>query len=100
MRVIPFATPAALLQTGAVVIGLAIFAFRAPERGRILLIPFGARDGAALRLALDRGAAVVAMGPFPGSIVVDGRADRLGPAARRAGVLMMAAPPSGCGGAE
>lgn len=87
----------ALLQLGAIVAGLTVFAFLPPEAGPVLLIPFGGKAGAPLRVALDHGATIVAMGPFPGSVVVQGRSADLGPAARRAGVLMMAAPLSGCG---
>lgn len=86
-------------QCAAILAGLALFASRPPENGRILLIPLGRGDaGAAVRMALDHGASLVANGPIRGSVIVEARRADLAAAARSAGVLMLAAPSSGCGG--
>jgi hypothetical protein len=86
-----------LLWLQGVVLGTAAVAVAAPPAaGPLLLVPV--TDAAAATMVADAvagGARLVGPGPLPGSLVVAGTrseiARALGP-----GVLVLAAPPSGC----
>ena len=89
---------ATLLQISIAVAGLLLIAFAPSAQGRMMLIPLGADSAHGLAAAaLSRGALLVARGPLPGSLIVDGkRAALAGPLLRR-GILLAAAPAAGCG---
>lgn len=97
MRTVPIRLSLATAQAALVFAGLSTLAFAPPESGRMLLVPLGSGDGAAVRLALDHGAALVGRGPWPGSIVVDARRADIVASAWTRRVLVVAAPPAGCG---
>lgn len=93
-------SPSAFALCALVLTGLATSAFWPPASGRLLLVPITDwRDGAAVRLAIRHGASLVDAGPVRGSIVVQGERKTLGAAALAAGMLLLAAPRSGCGSA-
>ena len=87
-----------LWQAGLAVLGLAVLVFLPPAQGRMLLVPL--TPTAAHRLvgfALDRDALLVASGPVPGSLVVEGRRrDLLGSGLARR-ILVLASARNGCG---
>ncbi|VXC66780.1 hypothetical protein [Sphingomonas sp. 8AM] len=85
-------------QASVGVIALAIMSLYPPTEGRILLIPIVDRDvNATARLALSSGAALLGAGPLRGSLVVVGNRARLAAQLRPWRILMLAAPPAGCG---
>jgi hypothetical protein len=69
-----------------------------PEKGRMMLVPL-TTDAAhgMVAMAIDRGASLVARGPLPGSIIVNGDRAILLRALLRQGVALVAAPVAGCG---
>ena len=84
------------LQVSGALLGLALLASWPPSKGRLLLVPLTAE--AAQRLAtraLNGDARLVAVGPWPGSLVIEGtRAHVAG-----TGTLVLAAPAAACGDA-
>ena len=69
-----------------------------PARGQMLIVPLASSDsGLPVRIAVARGAALVARGPLPGSVLVDGDLGRLRAGFPWGTVLIVAAPPGGCG---
>jgi len=85
-------------QAGVGVAALAIMSLYPPAEGRILLVPVTDRDAnATARLALSSGAALLGAGPMRGSLVVVGSRARLAAHSRPWRILMLAAPPAGCG---
>jgi hypothetical protein len=78
----------------------AALAFAPPAEGRMILVPLWpqAADRLVARSAAA-GARLVGHGPLPRSLVVSGRRAALAPA-MAAGVLILAAPPAGCGRAR
>ena len=83
-------------QAAGIVLALLALAFRPPATGLLLMVPLTTEaERTAMAGALAGGAFIVARGPLEGSLVVAGSRARL---ARR-GVLLLAAPPSLCGGA-
>lgn len=85
-------------QVALVVLGLAGLAAAPPARGAMWLVPLtqGAR-GQVARLALAGDAQLVAEGPVAGSLVVRADRARLLRPLLASGVLVLAAPPAGCG---
>ena len=87
-----------VLQTLGIVSALLVLPLLPPRDGRMLLIPVGSDSAARLApTALATGARLIARGPFPGSLVVQGQRGPLSSALRA--VLIVAAPQSGCGSA-
>ncbi len=88
----------ALFQTGLVLFCLAGLAVWPRAQGRFLLLPLapGAASGM-VAAAVDNGALLIARGPLPWSVVVQGDRATLAGALLRRGVLLVAAPRSGCG---
>jgi hypothetical protein len=69
-----------------------------PARGAMLLIPLdGQIPAAALNVALDAEARILARGPVPGSLIVDARRARVVTPLFKAGILTVAAPARWCG---
>ena len=83
-------------QIGAVVLGLGVLALAPPAEGRMLLVPLAGHSGGMIAAAARQGARLVATGPLPASIVVEGDRARLAAPMRAAGVLLLAAPAAGC----
>jgi hypothetical protein len=97
MPVAPAPSAALLAQFGVLALGVAAVA-APPAQGPMMLVPLvpGAATGM-LADASGRDALLIGRGALPGSYVVAGnRARLLGPMLRR-GVLLTAAPPTGCG---
>lgn len=87
-------------QVTAGITALAIMTLYPPAEGRILLVPVMERDvNATARLALASGAALLGEGPLRGSLVVIGSRTRIAAHSRPWRMLMLAAPPAGCGSA-
>lgn len=87
------------LQVTATAIACAALALWPPSSGKLLLVAVGDRDvGHVVRIALAAHAALLGPGPFPGSLVVVGTRSDLARQIRSWNVILMAAPPSGCGG--
>jgi hypothetical protein len=86
-----------VLQLGAAAVSLAAIALCPPARGRMILVPIwpGAEQGLAAR-AIDAGARLVDRGPLPDSLVISGPRSVIAPAMLARGVLVVAAPASGC----
>ena len=85
-------------QAGAGVAALAVMSLYPPAEGRILLVPVIDRDvNATARLAFASGARLLGAGPLRGSLVVVGNRARLAAHSQPWRVLMLAAPPAGCG---
>ncbi|WCT75390.1 hypothetical protein PQ455_04820 [Sphingomonas naphthae] len=83
-------------QIGAVVLGLGALTLAPPARGQFLLVPVTGHGAAMIAVAAGHGARLVGLGPLPASIVVEGDRDRLAAPLRAEGVLMLAAPATGC----
>jgi hypothetical protein len=85
----------------ALVLGaLVCAAFWPPSQGRMLLVPV--LPGAAnhmLARAVDGGAQLLGSGPVPGSFVISGSHLAIASALTGEAVLILAAPPTLCGGA-
>ncbi|MFK3891540.1 hypothetical protein [Sphingomonas sp. NPDC079357] len=85
-------------QASAGVAALAVMSLYPPAEGRILLVPMVDRDvNATARVALSAGATLLGAGPLRGSLVVVGSRARLAAQRRPWRMLMLAAPPAGCG---
>src|ERR1700712_144796 len=88
----------AIAQIGTAMIALSALAFWPPQSGAMLLFPVWNGDtGATFRLALDAGVTILGQGPVSGSLVVVGDRARILPLAMDKYMLVVAAPPSGCG---
>jgi hypothetical protein len=84
------------LQCAIVGIVLAAAALYPPATGRLLLVPLmPGSDHHMLASAVNAGASLVGPGPLPHSFVVSGKRDAI--AASLEGVMIVAAPPAGCG---
>jgi hypothetical protein len=69
-----------------------------PASGRMLLLPLTDDAGSLVApVAVAAGARLVAKGPWPGSLLVEGRRDQLAPALLRRGVIAVSAQMGGCG---
>ena len=87
-------------QAAIVLFAMAVVPFAPPAHGRMLLVPVtGGDQGAAIRAARDAGALILGRGPLPRSAVVEGARSQVTAAALRAGMITLAAPSGGCGGA-
>ncbi|WP_058755133.1 hypothetical protein [Sphingomonas endophytica] len=85
-------------QTVIGVVALGGMSVYPPAQGRILLIPvFDRQADAAAQLALSAGAALLGRGPLPGSWIVMGQRDRIATRTHSWDMLLLAAPPGGCG---
>jgi hypothetical protein len=87
-----------LSQVCIAMLGLLLLAFAPPAHGKMILVPLtaGAASGMAAT-ALSSGSLLVASGPIPGSLIVVGNRAALANPMFRQGVLVLAAPPAGCG---
>lgn len=96
-RFLPSCGAALGAQLALVLVGLILLYGNPPANGRILLIPMTAQARAQLvPVAISRGARLVAHGRLRGSMVVDGRRDRLLPL-MMAGILPLRATAAACG---
>lgn len=95
---LPSSAALVCLQIGMMLVMLLGLALYPPARGRMILLPVTA-DGAATMLAqaTGTGALLVGRGPLPHSFVVEGDRAALAGLLLRHGVLLLAAPPAGCG---
>jgi hypothetical protein len=90
------------VQLTLIVVLLATLALYPPASGKMILVPLwpGAANGMLARATRD-GATLVGAGPLPLSFVIAGRRAAIAPPMLVHGVLILAAPPAGCGsGAE
>lgn len=84
-------------QCALVLIGLVSLYAVPPAQGRILLVPMTrAAKMAVARVAVAHGARLVAAGPWSGSLLVEGRRDRLAQPLVQKGVLLLSAQAGGC----
>jgi hypothetical protein len=85
-------------QALVVLVSFATLALFPPREGAILLVPLD-QDGRAKLVAdaVSSGATLLAQGPLPASVVVEGNRHRLGRSLANGHVLMFAAPRSWCG---
>lgn len=80
---------------------MAVVPFAPPAHGRMLLVPVtGGDQAAAVRAARNAGALIVGSGPLPQSAVIEGARGPVIAAALKAGMVTLAAPNGGCGGAS
>lgn len=80
--------------------GLGLLAFFPPAQGQILLVPLlSSGRGELIRFAIDHDARLVARGPLPGSMIVEGQRAALGKAIFTHGWLPLASRAKGCGAA-
>lgn len=97
MRIAPSARPLPI-QIAVLIAGAALLAMLPPARGVMLLVPVLSSDIAVpIRTAVAHGAAIIATGPVPGSILVYGDRARLAALWRSHRILLLAAPAAGCG---
>lgn len=95
LRALPFVGHCALILFGIV----ALYAVP-PARGRMLLLPMTqSAKGALASVAIAHGARLVAKGPWPGSLVVEGSRAVLAPAMLGRGVVALSTRIGGCAGA-
>jgi hypothetical protein len=83
-------------QIATATFGLVVLTMWPPASGSMLVVPLVQDGGAAMQGALAGGAALLGTGPFPGSLVVVGDRARIAPRVAW-NVVIMAAPPAGCG---
>ncbi len=87
------------IQTATALVGLLALIVMPPLEGAILILPIRATTpGMTFNWAAPSGAALLAIGPTPGSLIVFGRRDILAATAFEHGSLLLAAPSSLCGG--
>jgi hypothetical protein len=92
-RGLPLAAQCALILFGL----LGLYAVP-PASGRMLLLPLTDEARAAVApVAVAQGALLIAKGPWPGSLLVEGERDQLAPALLRRGVIALSAQIGGCG---
>ncbi len=86
------------LQGATAMLALVAFTMWPPSSGAMLLVPLasGSLDSVA-KIALAGGATLLGAGPLPGSLVVVGNRSRIFQQIRAWDVVLMAAPPAGCG---
>jgi hypothetical protein len=86
------------LQIGAACCALVGFALAPPAQGRMLLIPMLPDSGHHLAAdVIARGARLEGVGPFAGSLVIDGTRDRVTPGLLGRGVLTLSTNLFDCG---
>jgi hypothetical protein len=84
-------------QCALVFLGLLMLYAFPPAHGRLLLLPVNAGARARLvHIAVAGQARLVAAGPVAGSMLVEGRRDRLAVPLLRAGVVTLSAQVGGC----
>jgi hypothetical protein len=86
------------LQVTLMAVTLLTLALFPPAQGKMILVPL--RTGAEATMiagAVDQGATLVGAGPLPHSFVVNGTRANIAPAMLARGILVLAAPPAGCG---
>ncbi len=79
-------------------IAVGVLALAPPANGAMLLVPLG--PGSAPRLverAVSAGAGLLRIGPITGSLIVQGRRDKIRAALRGSNVMMLSAPAAACG---
>lgn len=87
-------------QSALILLGLLALTLSPPVSGRMLLVPMTGHARAGLaRVAIAHGARLVAAGPWAGSLLIEGRRDRLALTMLGHGVIAMATNRTGCGGA-
>ncbi|MDF0543474.1 hypothetical protein PX699_14055 [Sphingobium sp. H39-3-25] len=92
-----FRSAAVWMQACGVLASFALLAFMPPLSGRMILLPLGMHShGEIMALAIAHGARPVGYGSVAGSLVVDGRRDRLMTAMLAQGIVPLAAPAAGC----
>lgn len=97
MRTTPILRPLPI-QIAVLIAGAAALQMLPPNRGVMLLVPLLSSDaGVPIRTAVAHGAALLATGPIPGSILVYGDRARLAGLWRSHHILLLAAPAAGCG---
>jgi uncharacterized RDD family membrane protein YckC len=89
--------PALACQMTIVLAVVLLAAFWPPERGAMLLVPIGGSMAGPANAAMVSGAALLAPGPLPGSLVVRGQRQSLSRAAIGHGILVLSAPTLLCG---
>lgn len=88
---------AALCQLGLAAAIIVVIALWPPQRGAMLMIPLDGRLATAVDVAMAGGAALLATGPLPGSMIVIGDRAALDRSAIGHGILLLAAPRALCG---
>lgn len=87
-------------QCSLILLGLIALTLSPPVSGRMLLVPLTAHARAVLApAAIAHGARLVAAGPWAGSLLIEGRRDRLALPMLGHGVIAVATNRTGCGGA-
>lgn len=85
-------------QCAVAMIALTLLTMWPPQIGNMLLVPLIQSDANSLaKAALNGGALLLGEGPFPGSLVVIGNRSTIARRIRSWDVVIMAAPPAGCG---
>ncbi|MCI4588553.1 hypothetical protein MOK15_00325 [Sphingobium sp. BYY-5] len=85
-------------QCGLILSGLTALYAVPPASGRMLLVPMTQQGRTVLAsLAVTHGARLVSAGPWAGSLLVEGRRDRLAVPLLRAGVIAVSTRAGGCG---
>jgi hypothetical protein len=86
------------MQLATVIASLAAIAVYPPSNGEMMLVPLwpGAERGLEAR-AIAAGGLLVDRGSLPHSLVISGTRAAIAPAMLASGVLILAAPASGCG---
>lgn len=96
MRV--FSHPLLLLQATAAATACAALTLWPPSSGKLLLVPLGGESiGEVAEVALAGGAPLLGRGPFPGSLIVVGERANVARQINSWSIIIMAAPPAGCG---
>ncbi|MCP1468518.1 hypothetical protein J3E64_000185 [Sphingobium sp. OAS761] len=95
----PFGTILPLiLQCGLILLGMVALYVVPPAEGLMLLVPITQNSRAWLASeAVAHGARLVAAGPWAGTLVVEGRRDRIGGPMLRRGVIAIGARATACG---
>ena len=85
-------------QCSLILLGLVALILSPPVSGRMLLVPLTAHARVALApVAIAHGARLVAAGPWAGSLLIEGRRDRLALTMLGHGVIAVATNRTGCG---
>jgi hypothetical protein len=86
------------LQVMLMAVTLLVLAGYPPAHGKMILVPLRAgAEHALIATAINGGATLVGTGPLPHSFVVDGDRAAIASAMFARGILVLAAPPAGCG---
>jgi hypothetical protein len=92
-RVLPMAG-----QCGLILFGLLGLYAVPPTSGRMIVLPLTDRArGVLAPMAIANGARLIAQGPWAGSLLVEGRRDRLAAVLLRSGVIALSSQMGGCG---